>query len=152
MDSGAEVTTHGEGVVLYLDGEPDVSGLRYDPVLDGDYHLDRWHLVESKVTSVRYHLLRSSDRSDMHDHPWDYVTTLLSGAYVEHTPLGATWYQAPCTLVRPAEWVHRLELAESPCWTLMMTGPMRRAWGFHTSEGFVPWRSYSSTPSHSREW
>ena len=124
-------------------GLPYVDGLRYDPVRDGDYWLDRWHVLEDRDRNVRVHCVRTSDPSDMHDHPWDYVSTLLAGSYVEVTEHGSARYTAPCTLVRTAEHAHRLEVPDGPCWTLLVTGPVRRRWGFHTPAGWVHWRDYA---------
>lgn len=141
--------------VLYdpATGEPVVEGMRYDPIEDGAYRLDRYHLVESPEWNVRYHHIMTSDPSDLHDHPWDYVTTLLAGAYVEVTPLGSMLYRAPCTLVRRAEDAHRLELPEGPVWSLLVTGPVRRPWGFHTEAGWVPWHKHGQrTPAATRAW
>jgi hypothetical protein len=128
------------------DGRPDVAGLRYDPVVDGTYRLDRYHVHESKPWNVRYHHIRTSDPSDLHDHPWDYVTTLLAGAYLEVTEDGAQLYRAPRTLVRQAEDAHRLELPEGPVWSLLVTGPVRRPWGFYTDRGWVHWREHGRDP------
>ena len=129
-------------LVYGADGLPDVAALRYDPVIDGDYHLDRWHVLEERSRNVRIHCVRSSDPDDLHDHPWDYVSTLLAGSYVEVTERGAVRYSSPCTLVRTAEHAHRLEVPDGPCWTLLVTGPVRRRWGFHTADGWVHWRDY----------
>ena len=89
------------------------------------------------------------DPSDLHDHPWDYITTLLAGAYIEHTAEGATLYQAPVTLTRTAEHAHRLELPDGPVWTLILTGRVRRAWGFYTGAGWEPWQHHHR---NSRDW
>ena len=132
----------GEALAYGPDGLPDVSGLRYDPVREGAYCLDRWHVLEDRARNVRVHCVRTSDPSDMHDHPWDYVTTLLHGSYTEVTEHGSTRYTAPCTLIRRAEDAHRLEVRHGPCWTLLVTGPVRRRWGFHTADGWVHWRQY----------
>lgn len=41
---------------------------------------------------------------------------------------------------RPAWAAHRLELVEGrPAWTLWIRGPNRRAWGFYTPTGWIPW-------------
>ena len=103
----------GRAVLAYgPEGLPDVEGLRYDPIIEGDYHLDRWHVLEDRTRNVRVHCVRTSDPSDLHDHPWDYVTTLVHGSYVEVTEHGAVRYSAPVTLVRPAEQAHRLEVMD----------------------------------------
>jgi hypothetical protein len=123
-------------------GVPMLQGTRSDPVRDGAYALDRYHVHEAKTWNVRYHQIRTPDPADFHDHPWDYVTTLVAGAYLELTPGGSTLYRAPVTLIRRAEDLHRLELPEGPVWTLLVTGPVRRRWGFHTSRGWVHWSDY----------
>ena len=125
--------------VRYVDGVPDVTGLRFDAIADGDYRLDRFHLVESPEVSIRFHHLVTSDRDDPHDHPWDYVSTILAGAYREITEGGSEVYRAPVTLIRSAEHAHRLEVVTAPCWSLIVTGPARRRWGFHTEGGWIEW-------------
>ena len=71
-----------------------MNGLRLDIVEDGTYRLDRYHIHESLTWNVRFHHIRTADPADFHDHPWDYVTTLVAGAYLEVTPEGSTLYRA----------------------------------------------------------
>ncbi|HET6807233.1 MAG TPA: hypothetical protein VFH59_17490 [Frateuria sp.] len=40
---------------------------------------------------------------------------------------------------------HRLELTtDCPCWTLFITGPRLREWGFHCPRGWVPWQRFTA--------
>lgn len=40
---------------------------------------------------------------------------------------------------------HRIELVDGPCWTLFITGPRYREWGFHCPEkGWVHWRDFTA--------
>lgn len=83
-----------------------------------------------------------------HDHPWSFWTLVLKGGYWEDVTLKngtvKTRWNGPGTILyRPAEHTHRIRwLPEGECWTLVFRFPKRRSWGFHTSQGFVPWRDF----------
>lgn len=94
--------------------------------------------------SRRFHHIVSSDGQDLHDHPWDFVSVLLTGGYRETTPDGDTDYLAPCVIFRKAEALHRLTLLDGPMWTWVVTGPVKRTWGFQTVGGWVDWKTYLS--------
>jgi hypothetical protein len=93
---------------------------------------------------------RSDDDRAHHDHPWLFnVSWVLHGKLLEHTiaaggihhrrELSAgdwrfRWGRAP----------HRIELHDGYCWTLFITGPVVRAWGFHCAEeGWIPWERFT---------
>ena len=77
-----------------LDGAPDVTGLPCDTVSReeiGEY-LRRYYVSTGRSSTRFHHILASDPQPDLHDHPWDYVTHLLSGSYLEHTESGDTLY------------------------------------------------------------
>jgi hypothetical protein len=130
-----------------VDGAPDVSSLPCDRLLDegGDEYMRRFHIRGQGGSQRRFHLISADDPGrDWHDHPWDYVTRLLSGRYIEHTPDGDTEYGPGDVLIRKAAQLHRLELADGPVWTYFVTGRWQRPWGFLTPSGWVPQRSYAA--------
>lgn len=111
-----------------------------------------------------HHILRSDEERDLHDHPWSFLSIILAGGYREITPragqprgkvekvtfLGRSremtwrWYGPGSILWRPAPWLHRLDLPpDTTAWTLVITGPRRREWGFHTVCGWIPWPRYA---------
>lgn len=132
--------------ITFTDGEPDVAHLPHDVVKDQDGrpYMHRYYLRhDPKNGDVRFHhILESDDARALHDHPWDFASLILTGAYLEHTAQGATLYRAPALITRPATLAHRLELADGPVWTYVITGRIRRRWGFHTPTGWVPWTAY----------
>jgi len=108
--------------------------------------LTRYYLFESPVFAIYLHHLQASDEDRaFHDHPWSFVTILLSGGYWEWHPVAAgerrTWRRRFSVLYRPAEWRHRLEL-ERPTWTLVFRWRYRREWGFITRRGWLHWKAY----------
>lgn len=134
-------------VVPNADGEPDVAGLPSDLIqTDGQDYMRRYFLLGGPTipgATARYHQILRSDGAHLHDHPWDFVSVILKGRYIETTPAGDTEYVAGCVLPRPAEALHRLALPDGPVWTFVITSSARRAWGFATDDGWVPWRTYT---------
>jgi hypothetical protein len=107
--------------------------------------LRRYFLFQSDQCDIYLHeLLKSDNHRHFHDHPWAFTTILLTGDYVEHTPDGAHRRARGSILHRAAVWRHWIEL-ERPVWTLVITGPHEREWGFWTDHGFTSWRNYGST-------
>jgi hypothetical protein len=109
-----------------------------DPCLPGKRPLlVRYYLVDRLNLGVYlHHFQRSDHRAALHDHPWSFVTLLLSSGYVEHTPAGAFRRRRFSVLWRPATWRHAVEI-ERPTWTLVIRFRRRREWGFWTRRGFV---------------
>ena len=118
---------------------------------DGSPYMERWFVVESKSLTVRYHHLLASDSDrDLHDHPWDFVSLILEGSYVEETPAGEQRFSAGDVVVHRANDLHRLQLLDGPVWTYVSTGPFVKTWGFQTPSGWVPWREYERAGSSQR--
>jgi len=102
-------------------------------------YLRRWR-IETPWFSVRlHHWFASDDSRSPHDHPWDFVTFVLRGSYVdegEHRQrvrAGHVYHRSSTH----AHWVH---LDRGPVWTLVLTGPKVRRWGFWVKNRWV--RSY----------
>lgn len=116
-------------------------------------YLLRWHVVpRNPICNVYVHqFLRSDDDRALHDHPWASVSLLLAGSYTEHTINAGgvherNLYAAGDVLVRPfGGRAHRVEIAAGEtAWTLFITGPVYRVWGFHCPQGWVPWHEFTA--------
>lgn len=104
--------------------------------------LVRYFLLHTAPVSIfLHHLLQSDDERALHDHPWTFVSVLLTGGYWEHTVTERLWRRRWSVLFRPAEWQHRLEL-EKPVWTLVVKFRSRREWGFIMQDGWHQWSEY----------
>jgi hypothetical protein len=126
---------------------------------DDQIYLRRWHLLpRNRWFKVYLHnFLRSDEDRAMHDHPYRNVSILLSGSYIEwfkgdeltEWAMRRPWRPwAPWRLTfRRAETAHRVQLiAGAPVWTLFVTGPRIREWGFHCPRGWVPWTTFVEQP------
>lgn len=110
-----------------------------------DPYLLRWYILpRNPLFNVYLHkFMRDDDDRAMHDHPWPSVSLLLRGRYVEQTAAGRKEYRAGSVVCRPARYTHRVELPGGvPCWTLFITGPRVREWGFHCPKGWIHWRDF----------
>lgn len=125
----------------------------------GGTYLTRWTIYGSRFdganSAVYVHRFARSDFDDaLHDHPGGFTSVILAGGYWEWTAgragvLRRRWYGPGRVLTRPANWRHRVELADTrPSWSLVFRGPKAKSWSFFcTAAGRltgreVPWRSY----------
>lgn len=118
---------------------------------DNPYLLRWWMIPRNKLFNVYLHLfLRSDDDRALHDHPWANASIILRGQYVEHRiEAGGIHAHIPRWAgdwhIRPSGKIaHRVELTDGPCWSLFITGPVYREWGFHCPErGWVHWKDFT---------
>lgn len=127
-------------------------------------YLKRWYVVKSRFFRIYLHeFLRSDDDRALHDHPWVSCSILLHGEYLEHLCGGRVEKRSSGDVIfRWPTSRHRIELlgggptdcfspaAPRPAWTLFLTGPKVREWGFWCAQGFVRWQDFVA-PDNSGE-
>lgn len=97
----------------------------------------RW-MVQSPWGSLRlHHWLAPDDDRARHDHPWWFVTLVLRGGYVDVSPEGAEHLRASAVRYRPATHRHTVVPDPGGAWTIIVTGPQARQWGFWVKGKFV---------------
>lgn len=108
---------------------------------DGIYLRRWWIIPRNRVFNIYLHqFLASDDDRALHDHPWLNVSCLLRGRYIEVTPSGERLRSPFRPVFRRATALHRVVLINgSPVWSLFITGPVIREWGFACPNG---WRSH----------
>ncbi len=116
------------------------------PKIIGTNYLTRWHLVpRNRWLNVYLHKFTGSDdeRAD-HDHPWASVSFLLRGNLLELRPgfVGKVPWLVP--VFRSATYRHRLIHWGKPAWTLFITGPRVREWGFYCRRGWQHWSTMTT--------
>ena len=139
-----------------LQREPDfIIGDKRDP-----YLLRWWLLPRNRVLNVYLHyFMRDDDDRALHDHPWASCSLILKGSYIEHTIAAGGIHrrqvrEAGSVKIMAPSRAHRVELQRMswrygghprPCWTLFITGPRMREWGFHCPQrGWVHWREFTN--------
>lgn len=129
---------------------------------DIDGYMERW-IWQAPWFSVHVHHFLRGDADDcLHDHPWHFVSCLLSRGYVEllpelqpHQPgfSDTDWPGSPARMRvrrRFSLVFHRatdahLVLLDGPIWTLVLTSDKVHDWGFYTPTGKVGWKQYPAT-------
>lgn len=116
----------------------------------------RWYILpRNRLFNVYlHHTMRSDDLEACHDHPWHNCSVVLSGGYVEWIKIAGTGATYPARVVktrrpgsvvfRRATTAHVLELIKGkPFWSLFITGPVLRDWGFWCGARWVHCKDYT---------
>ena len=129
-------------------------------------YLERWLLGvgvpgRSAWFTIRLHHFFRSDEDHLHDHPFWFITLVLKGFYED-------WVECPwCKLrhrirsdcecggsgqivgtrmtpgkVRFRLALHQHRVVTDGVWTLVLSGPKVRDWGFYTPDGWLRQRAY----------
>jgi hypothetical protein len=158
--------------------------------VDNPYIRRWWVVPRNRIYNIYLHnFKRDDDDRAYHDHPWNFCSIILRGAYFEWSKLveGKDYsfdssegtldifdrrgtdkfnvsyqvgslssglfevhrrrrYCAGSIRFRKAEFAHRIELdmTAGSCWTLFLTGHVRRHWGFHCPGRWVPWQEFTA--------
>lgn len=120
-----------------------------------DPYMRRWWIIpRNKWFNIYLHHMRHDDDDRApHDHPWWSLSLCLDGYIKEYELLPKIFDESPqqyrVNHIRKGDWkwrgkeyAHRLELPEGDAWTLFITGPKLRKWGFHCRLGWKPWDEF----------
>jgi hypothetical protein len=122
----------------------------------GSPYLLRWCVLpHNSFLNVYLHKFVGSDEPVPHDHPWPFFSIVLGRCYIEVTDAGRLWRGPLSFAFRDARFNHFVELLrdrrgrEIPCWTIVITGPRCRAWGFWCPRvvgpaQFIPWQEFDA--------
>lgn len=127
-------------------------------------YLSRWFLFGKSVDSsfaggraVMLHKFHESDADEMHDHPWPFISIILTGGYWEKTPRKGwskespddsetvmLWHGPGSILRNKASRIHSVVIEEgSEPVTLILRGKKSGSWGFYCPKfGFMDWRKH----------
>lgn len=108
------------------------------------------YLTRVVLGRLRIHVFHRGDSDpDCHDHPADFWTFPLvsyTEAFLDEDGAERERVVKAFRLhFRRAEFAHRViapAAGEGQIATLVWWGRKRRDWGFHTAEGWIPWRTY----------
>lgn len=114
-----------------------------------DPYFERWYIIPRNrwFNIYLHHFLKSDDDRALHDHMYVNMSILLSGWYFEHLRNDRIEIRMPWRpIFRLPKTAHRIELvSDAPVWTLFITGPCVREWGFLCPGGWRHWSVFTST-------
>lgn len=156
--------------------EPEVIGVPECPLLHRWTVLKIGHMphpshnetAHSRAKIMVHHFLPESRDRDVHDHPWQFVTIVLKGQYVDVSTcqvckgknLGVTCFECGGDGVkkelmvpgmmryRSTAHAHQTFAGRKGCWTVVIVGPIERMWGFFKNGEWLPWREYEDRYGH----
>jgi hypothetical protein len=117
---------------------------------DSRVYLRRWWLVpRNPILNVYLHNMVGDDADALHDHKYLSLSLMLDGRMIEQyqrwPPISEVWSD----VLRPGRWrlrspwmAHRL-IVVKPSWTLFITGPYVKGWGFWCDDKKLDYREYS---------
>lgn len=112
--------------------------------IDGAPYLERYYVGSvCGITAYLHRFVSGDDERQVHDHPWGWAAAIvLAGGYVEERLTAlcpdygwlSTWRRMfPCRInVIRARDFHRVTSPKPGTWTLFITGPRVKSWGFYT--------------------
>jgi hypothetical protein len=124
-----------------------------DFIIGDPPYLRRWYVIpRNRFFNIYLHnIIKSDDDRALHDHPWRSVSIMLKGELTEfyHDRKGilrSRHLTAPNIVHRSPTFAHRLNLPGycPGAWTLFITGPVRRAWGFLCPQGWRHWKEFTA--------
>lgn len=106
----------------------------------GPDQLHRYFVIpRNRMFNMYLHkILKSDNAKALHDHPWWSISIPLKGLMAEKTPQGIYILSKWKPKFRKPTYQHSL-IVDKPVWTLFITGPKVRDWGFWPNGRFVHW-------------
>jgi len=110
-------------------------------------YLRRWVLDFGWFAIRLHHWISSDDQRAPHDHPWWYFSICLWGSYVDRSIKDVLMF--PLRMIfRRSDHQHTVKVHPRGCWTLLITGPEKRVWGFWVNGRFRKRNKYFYEHGH----
>ncbi len=130
------------------------------PKYIGKGYLLRWHLIpRNRFFNIYLHkFIGDDDDRALHDHPWNSFSVRLKGGLYEYKNMPVKFHdetvvstmtirdKAKRFSFRKASDAHRIALIDKnkPAWTIFITGPRIREWGFLCKKGWQHWSTMTT--------
>jgi len=122
-----------------------IPDIKERPDLEIVGYLRRYCLIpRNKEGNIYLHNIQGPDDPFFHDHPWAFTSYILNGGYVERVFGGLNHRLATRvrrnkgdTFRKRPEDMHYIESVEPDTWTLIITGPVVRDWGFRVNGNWI---------------
>lgn len=117
-------------------------------------HFVRLRVIDTPWFGVYVHKLITEDPGDPHDHPFNFISVILRGGYVEARFKDQyDWIQTrraygegfPRINYMTTENLHRITSVAygRPCWTLVFRGRRVKQWGFRVGNRMIAAPDYA---------
>ena len=113
--------------------------------IDAKHHIpSRAETYINNWSNIYLHKISGSDDDRaLHDHPWLNISIILRGSYIEIYHDKEVIRTAGSIVFRRGNTAHRLAVNGGTVWSLFITGPKYREWGFRCSAGWKHWKKFT---------
>ena len=112
----------------------------------GELHFTRWRIFSIPKWNINLYLHRIAINDldkHPHDHPWNYITFIIKGGYVERCNDRVCIRQLFDISRKKATETHKIvHLLGKVCYTLVFTYGKKRTWGYQTEKGWIDHVTY----------
>lgn len=116
----------------------------------GELHFKRWQIWSTRWFNIYLHYINKADEDKhLHDHPWSFWSIILKGGYIESAadvgsavPTKITKRGFLHMAYRNKHTPHMISVLEHPTYSLVITGPGGRKWGYTTEDGWKDHENY----------
>lgn len=99
-------------------------------------YLYRWSFIFFNYSIRIHHWLRSDVKTNFHDHPYNFISIVLRGSYINVTPNNRIKVRAGNIWYSNASQKHYLDVPKGGAWTLLFCGKPYKKWGFYVEDKF----------------
>lgn len=105
----------------------------------GVVHFRRWELLKTPWFSIWLHGIYKEDQDEhLHNHPWDFISVVLWGSYLEALKTKVNTQFPGRINVRNGVGYHKiLKLLTKTVYTLFFVTKPKREWGYCVDDKFV---------------
>ena len=127
--------------------------------LSGEMHFERWAVIETKMFSLYCHRIHKADKDHLHSHPWNFVSMILKGSYleeVEHNGKITFKVKSPLKIAYTHKtWFHKIHsIIKVPVYTLVFVwgGNFEGdKWHYLVGEKKVPFLTYRQIKTEAKK-
>lgn len=105
----------------------------------GVTHFKRWEIIKTPFFSIWLHgIYKKDEDSHLHNHPWDFISIILKGSYIEQTENGFNEMSFGKVNIRSGSKFHKIYKLKTPSiYTLFFATKVKREWGYNLDGKFV---------------
>lgn len=102
------------------------------------------YILDFYIFSIRlHHWLKSETDIHLHNHPFNFITIVLYGGYIDQDSSKLNERMIPGKIrYRSASHTHHVRVRKGGCWTLMFAGRKKFKWGFWVNNKFKKANKY----------
>ena len=111
----------------------------------GVIHFKRWLIFKIPFTTLQlflHQINKADEDKDEHDHPWNFISLIISGGYVETSEHLITRRKPGSICFRKAATSHKITQLFGKTYSLVLVWGDRRPWGYNTEGGWVESQQY----------